>query len=166
MAAPLRELDVAPLTNGLAAIVLQRELERIEAFEVEANERARLNAVAPWTRPASATGSPPRRRRGKRPCRSRPPPRRQRLAREREEAERQAKLRAEQEAERVAKLRAQQEAERQARLREREEAERQLRARQQAESDHPGTETPVRSPPMRPPIGAPLDIRPPASIVR
>ena len=106
MAAPLRDLDAAPLTNGLAAIVLQRELERIEAFEVEANERARLNGrramdQAPErdrlaARGGGAAGGPAGagRRRGRR------------LAREREEAERQAKLRAEQEAERVARLRA------------------------------------------------------------
>lgn len=37
----VREIDVGPLTNGLAAIVLERELARIEAFEREASERAR-----------------------------------------------------------------------------------------------------------------------------
>ena len=41
LSAPEREIDVGPLTNGVAAIVLQRELEKIEAFEVEANERQR-----------------------------------------------------------------------------------------------------------------------------
>jgi hypothetical protein len=41
--APLREIDTGPLTNGVAAIVLQRELEKIEAFEVEGNERQRRN---------------------------------------------------------------------------------------------------------------------------
>ncbi len=39
--APTLNVDVGPLTNGVASIVLQRELERIEAFEREANERAR-----------------------------------------------------------------------------------------------------------------------------
>lgn len=38
-----REIDVGPLINGLAAIVLQRELEKIEAFEADLHERARLN---------------------------------------------------------------------------------------------------------------------------
>lgn len=37
----VREIDVGPLTNGLATIVLERELARIEAFEREASERAR-----------------------------------------------------------------------------------------------------------------------------
>lgn len=41
IAAPRREIDVGPLTSGVAQIVLQRELDRIEAFEREANERAR-----------------------------------------------------------------------------------------------------------------------------
>jgi hypothetical protein len=41
--APLREIDSGPLTNGVASIVLQRELEKIEAFEAEGNERQRRN---------------------------------------------------------------------------------------------------------------------------
>jgi hypothetical protein len=41
LASPERSVDVGPLTNGVASIVLQRELDRIEAFEREANERAR-----------------------------------------------------------------------------------------------------------------------------
>ena len=39
--APRRVIDVGPLTNGVAQIVLQRELDRIEAFEREAGERTR-----------------------------------------------------------------------------------------------------------------------------
>jgi hypothetical protein len=39
--APRRVVDVGPLTNGVAQIVLQRELDRIEAFEREAGERTR-----------------------------------------------------------------------------------------------------------------------------
>ena len=39
-----RDVDVAPLTNGLAAIVLQRELDKVEAFEADMSERARLNS--------------------------------------------------------------------------------------------------------------------------
>lgn len=39
--APRRIVDVGPLTNGVAQIVLQRELDRIEAFEREAGERTR-----------------------------------------------------------------------------------------------------------------------------
>jgi hypothetical protein len=41
LASPVREVDTGSLSNGLAAIVLQRELERIESFEAEANERLR-----------------------------------------------------------------------------------------------------------------------------
>jgi hypothetical protein len=41
--APVREIDTGPLTNGVASIVLQRELEKIEAFEAEGNERQRRN---------------------------------------------------------------------------------------------------------------------------
>ena len=41
LAAPVREIDAAPLRNGLAAIVLRRELEKIEAFERAAAERQR-----------------------------------------------------------------------------------------------------------------------------
>jgi hypothetical protein len=44
LAKPAREFDVAPLTNGLATIVLQRELDRMETFEADINERKRLNA--------------------------------------------------------------------------------------------------------------------------
>jgi flagellar biosynthesis GTPase FlhF len=38
---PFREIDVGPFRNGLAAIVLKRELEKIEAFERAAAERQR-----------------------------------------------------------------------------------------------------------------------------
>ncbi|SCY69680.1 AsmA family protein [Microvirga guangxiensis] len=41
IAAPARELDAGPFRNGLAAIVLKRELEKIEAFERAAAERQR-----------------------------------------------------------------------------------------------------------------------------
>ena len=43
LANPVREIDIGPLTTGLAAVVLQRELERIESFEAELAERARAN---------------------------------------------------------------------------------------------------------------------------
>jgi hypothetical protein len=42
LSAPALEIDVGPLTNGVAAIVLQRELEKVEAFEADANERNRV----------------------------------------------------------------------------------------------------------------------------
>jgi hypothetical protein len=40
---PARILDVAPLTNGLASVVLARELDRIDTFEADQNERQRRN---------------------------------------------------------------------------------------------------------------------------
>ncbi|TXM52481.1 AsmA-like C-terminal region-containing protein, partial [Methylobacterium sp. WL120] len=44
LAAPERSLDVGPLTNGLAALVLQRELETIELIEADQTERQRRRA--------------------------------------------------------------------------------------------------------------------------
>ena len=41
LAAPVRQVDAGPFRNGLAAIVLKRELEKIEAFERAAAERQR-----------------------------------------------------------------------------------------------------------------------------
>jgi hypothetical protein len=41
LGSPVHEIDPAPLANGIAAIVLQRELEKIEAFEAEQSERQR-----------------------------------------------------------------------------------------------------------------------------
>ncbi|MBY0295018.1 MAG: hypothetical protein K2X71_03110 [Methylobacterium sp.] len=41
LARPARDLDVTPLTTVLAAVVLQRELDKIETFEADRNERAR-----------------------------------------------------------------------------------------------------------------------------
>ena len=41
LTAPVREIDAGPFRNGLAAIVLKRELEKIEAFERAAAERQR-----------------------------------------------------------------------------------------------------------------------------
>lgn len=43
LANPVREVDAGPLANGLAAMVVQRELERVEALEAENNERQRIN---------------------------------------------------------------------------------------------------------------------------
>ncbi|WP_238312679.1 AsmA-like C-terminal region-containing protein [Methylobacterium crusticola] len=41
LARPVREVDVVPLSNLLAAVVLQRELDKIETIEADRNERAR-----------------------------------------------------------------------------------------------------------------------------
>ncbi|MDJ1158586.1 AsmA family protein [Chelatococcus sp. SYSU_G07232] len=43
LTAPRRDIDVGALANGLAAVSLVRELERIEAFEADAKERAAQN---------------------------------------------------------------------------------------------------------------------------
>jgi hypothetical protein len=179
MAAPVREVDAGPLVNGLASIVLQRELDRIEAFEREANERARLNGRRGLDQARErdrAAAEEAAREAAKEAARQaqlqeQAAAEAARLARQREEAERQMRLRAGEEAERQARLRAREEAERQSRLREREEAERQIRLRQQqqAEGERPGGET--RAPPMRPPLSAPpasppLQILPPGAVGR
>ena len=44
LTAPERRLDTAPLTTGLAALVLQRELEKIELFDADQSERQRRRA--------------------------------------------------------------------------------------------------------------------------
>lgn len=44
LAAPERSLDTTPLTSGLAALVLQRELEKIELLEIDQAERQRRRA--------------------------------------------------------------------------------------------------------------------------
>ena len=150
LANPVREVDVGPLTNGLAAIVLQRELEKIEAFEAEVNERARLNSrremerrrerdrIAAEEAARKAAEEAARRaaaeeaaRRAAEEAATRAAEEAARVARIREETERQARLREQQEAERQTRLR--DEAERQARLREQQEAERQARLRDEAE---------------------------------
>nr|WP_279292585.1 AsmA family protein [Methylobacterium goesingense] len=41
---PERTIDAGPVTNGLAALVLQRELETIEVFEADQSERLRRRA--------------------------------------------------------------------------------------------------------------------------
>lgn len=41
---PERSVDAGPLTNGLAAVVLQRELDKIELFEADQIERQRRRA--------------------------------------------------------------------------------------------------------------------------
>lgn len=140
LAAPGREIDVGPLTSGLAAIVLQRELEKIEAFEAEANERARLNGrremerqrerdrIAAEETARRAAEEALRRAAAEEAARRASEEAARRAA---EEAARQARLR--EEAERQARIRAQQEAERQARLREQQELERQVRARAEAD---------------------------------
>lgn len=135
-----REIEVGPLLNGLAAVVLQRELEKIEAFQAEANEQARLNGRREMDRARE----------------------RDRLAAE--EAARQARIREQQAAEEAARqARAREEAERQARIREQQEAERQARLREEARQARIREQAErARAVPIDPQFFAPLDIRPPA----
>ncbi|NNM71504.1 AsmA-like C-terminal region-containing protein [Enterovirga aerilata] len=66
-----RTLDVGPLSNGLASVVLTRELDRIETFELDAAERMRINSRVEMDRARRAAAEEAAR-----------------LARQREEAER------------------------------------------------------------------------------
>jgi hypothetical protein len=130
VSSPARELDVGGLINGLAAVVLQRELEKIEAFEVDIAERARLNQRRDMERA---------REQAKREA--------EEAARRAEEAARRAEeLAARRAAEEAARRRAAEEAARRA-----EEAARQVRLRQQQQEER------ARAPQYMPP---PIDIRP------
>ncbi|SOR26613.1 conserved protein of unknown function [Methylorubrum extorquens] len=83
LSAPERRLDAAPLTTGLAALVLQRELEKIELFDADQSERQRRRARIEMDRARLAA----------------------------EEAARQARLKAQQAAEEAARQARQREAE-------------------------------------------------------
>jgi hypothetical protein len=109
LAAPERRVDAAPLTTGLAALVLQRELEKIELFDADAAERQRRRARIEMDRARTVA----------------------------EEAARQARIKAQQAAEEAARENAkrQREAEEARRQREAEDAAR--RARQEAEPAAP-----------------------------
>lgn len=147
--APQLDVDAGPMLNGLASIVLQRELEKIEAFEAEANERTRLQNRIEYERD--------RRERMRRAAEE--AERQARLQREREEAERLARIKAEQEAEKARQA----EAERQARLQR--EAERQARIRAEREAaERARLPAPAPAPapalPLVPPLLPPLEITP------
>ena len=138
LARPAREVDAGGLANGLAAIVLQRELEKIEAFEADANERLRRTQRRDHDRQRE----------------------RDRLAAE--EAARVARLREEQERARQEAERQRIEAERvQADQRARVEAER--RSREEAER-RGSPELIAPSPSALPELPPPIDIRPPPAI--
>jgi hypothetical protein len=126
-----READPGPLTNGLAAIVLQRELERIELFEMEANERARLGQRLGMERQRREDA----RRSQEEAARRAQEEALRRTLEERRSAEEAARMarEAQAEADRQARIRAQQEAEA-ARERQRKEAEA-ARERQRAEAE-------------------------------
>lgn len=87
LAAPERQLDTAPLTTGLAAVVLQRELDKIELFDADQSERQRRRARIEMDRARAAA----------------------------EEAARQARIKAQQAAEEAARQARQREAEEAAR---------------------------------------------------
>jgi flagellar biosynthesis GTPase FlhF len=132
-----REVDAGPLVNGLAAVVLTRELERVEAFEADANERLRTNQRMGMERDRRAAAAEAARRAA-------------------EAAEQQARAKAQAEAE---------EAQRQTRLREQAEGERVRAQREQAEAararEAERASTSDRSWTL-PGVGPPTDIRPPA----
>jgi flagellar biosynthesis GTPase FlhF len=133
LANPAREIDAAPLANGLAAIVLQRELDKIEAIEAEQAERQR---------------------RAQQQALQRQRDRERQIA---EEAARQARLREEQERARAEAERVRAEAEKlQAEQRSRAETER--RAAQEA--DRRTLQDIQMTPSSLPALPPPIDIRP------
>jgi hypothetical protein len=138
-----REIDAGTLVNGLAAVVLQRELEKIEAFEADIHERTRLNQRRDLERA---------RERAQREAED--AARRAEEAAARQAAEEAARKRAVEEsarrAEEAAARRAAEEARHRADEARREEAARQVRLRQQQEER-------ARVLPYAPP---PIDIRP------
>ena len=117
LGAPERSLDTGSLATGLAAVVLQRELERIELIEADQVERQRRRARIEMDRARTVAIKAAAEKAAA-----------ERIAAEKAAAERAA---AEEEAQRQARLRAQQvaaeEAARQARAREAEEAARRSR---------------------------------------
>jgi hypothetical protein len=50
VSAPARQVEPGALASGVTAIVLRQELEKIEAFEADAHERARRKAQADFAR--------------------------------------------------------------------------------------------------------------------
>ena len=54
LGSPERRVDAAPLTTGLAALVLQRELEKIELFDADGAERQRRRARVEMDRARAA----------------------------------------------------------------------------------------------------------------
>lgn len=144
LANPVRDLDVGPLSNGLAALVLQRELERVEALEAEGNERQRLGQRLGMDRERRAAEDAARRAA--------------------EEAARQARLREQREADeavRQARLREQAEAVRARAAREQAEAARAQAAREQAEAARAEPPRPGAGGASGPPgLRGPIDIRP------
>lgn len=131
LSAPQRVIDPGPVSNGLAALVLQRELEKIELFEADQSERQRRRARIDMDRARIAAIK---------------------AAAEKAAAEKAAAEKAAaEEAARAARLRAQQAAA--------EEAARQARERLKAEEATRRAR--IESERNAAPAEAPLDIRPP-----
>ena len=94
LTAPERRLDTAPLTTGLAALVLQRELEKIELFDADQSERQRRRARIEMDRARVAAEEAARQARIKAQQAAEEATRQARL-REAEEAARRARMEAE-----------------------------------------------------------------------
>ncbi|WP_342150060.1 AsmA family protein [Methylorubrum sp. SB2] len=121
LASPERRVDAAPLTTGLAALVLQRELEKIELFDADGAERQRRRARIEMDRTRAAA----------------------------EEAARQARIKAQQAAEEAAKR--QREAEEAARRqREAEDAARRARQEAEPTPEAPAPPLDITPPGVRP----------------
>ncbi|HEY0571258.1 MAG TPA: AsmA-like C-terminal region-containing protein, partial [Enterovirga sp.] len=85
---PVRTLDVGALTNGLAAVVLARELDRIDTFEADQNERQRRSSQRLMEVDRRAAAEAARRAREEAARRAREDAERARVAAERAQAER------------------------------------------------------------------------------
>ena len=150
MGAPERSLDTGALATGLAAVVLQRELERIELLEADQSERQRRRARIEMDRARAAAlkaADEAARQEAARLEAARQETARQEAARQeaaRQEAARQARLKAQ-----AAEEAARQEAARQEALRQealRQEAARQDAARRSSEADAPERSAPEPAP--------------------
>ena len=126
VANPERQIDVGPSTNGLAALVLQRELESIEAMEADQTERLRRRARIEMDKARAAA---------------------EKALADKALAEKAlAERLAAEEAARLARLKAATEAARQARAREAEEASRAREAEEAARRREPEAAPPVPQP--------------------
>lgn len=141
LSAPKREIDSGSLANGLAALVLQRELEKIELFEADQTERQRRRARIEMDQARAAALKAAAEKAAQEKAAQ------EKAAQEKAAQEKAAREKAAaEEAGRAARLRAQQAAA--------EEQARQARDRQNAEDEARR----IRGEPER---GEPLDIRPP-----
>ena len=157
VARPTRTIDPGPLVNGLAAVVLARELDRIETFELDAAERQRRNSRVEMERQRRIAAEEAERRRREEERVREAERQRQEMERQRQETE-QRRLEAERarEAERQ-RLEAERRRREEDRVREaerqRQEAERRRREaeeRKREEERRAGDSTPVEAKPREP----------------